>query len=144
MVELTHEQMVEVATVDLTSNTPFYFFDNLRKTNAVQHLAAIASTADLVESVDFLLAQRSTREESILTLFSLIGALSLKPSSVSPDYFSGIDLSHLRWGSKFIYFASSYLNNDTHRSWTIEPLPKAPEVSEAVAKPDSNNQTLVF
>lgn len=129
MVQMTQEQLVEIANVYLGANTPFYFFDNLRRTAAVQALARESSAGDLITSANELLAQHPPYPNSILQAFAVLCALSLKPNAVSADYFRNIDLSAFRWGSNFLYYASQYTNNNVRVELT-DPTPAPAEVHQ--------------
>jgi hypothetical protein len=110
MIEISEPNLREVTSSYVVSNTPYFFFETLRETSTVKSISREFTADQLIDSIDELLVEEPTAAKSILTLFALIGALSLKANVT--DYLRELDLSRYRWGKEFIRSCIQFSNTD--------------------------------
>lgn len=133
MIALTENALKELATIYVAANTPFFFFETLRRSDCVKELAVRHLVTELKESLTSLQQSRPTEPTVILTLFALAAALSLKSDAPVAKFLADLDFSRFRWGREFVFFAAHYSNNDNRETITLRPVitVAAPALSSA-------------
>jgi hypothetical protein len=99
---LTNDEILELATVFVRSNTPRYFFDQLRATDAVQRISELCTASDIKQALSELQPLNTDDPETMLSMYALLMALAQKTNASAPDYFKSLDISHFRWGAHFM------------------------------------------
>ncbi|RXK86869.1 hypothetical protein [Filimonas effusa] len=93
----------------LVANTPYFLFDNMRRSNVVQSIAAQNSTAELIKEFNERISRPINDISELAEIYAIFISISLKDLDENYDFFLQVkDKVKFEW---FPVIANYYLKN---------------------------------
>ena len=136
----TRDDLLELASVFVRSNTPRYFFNNVRQTRVVEKLVGRYKAKEIIEEIRRLAALPTETEEAPLVLAALLGALTFYPQAGAHSLLSSFPRDRVPFGEHFLYMVTTSL-----RAQESQPIFGVPLIApdERVGTGTSNHRETI-
>lgn len=84
----------------ILSNTPLYLYKNFRRNQTVQELSTRYGSSSLIEFVEQAVVEKKLTLEKLVSIYSVIIALSFKNYSEVVDFFNRLDRFEIQWSKE--------------------------------------------